>query len=110
MESSAITFRVVMFKSGDSWVAQCLEHDIAAQAKTPQDVPYQLERAIVGHLAIAKHQVLVPFENVPKAPERYWKMFKSGLKVEAPKTHRFKVKGFPRPVRPEFRLSELVLT
>jgi len=31
-----VLLRAVVFKSGDLWVGQCLEYDIAVQVKTPQ--------------------------------------------------------------------------
>jgi hypothetical protein len=101
-----VTLRAVMFKSGKFWVGQCLEHDIAAQASTPKELPYQLERAIVGHLVIAQDNGLVPLENVPPAPARFYKMFDEGLKIEASLEHRFTVKGLPQPEIPELRLAD----
>lgn len=104
-----ITLRAVMFKSGNLWVGQCLEHDIAAQAKEPKDLAYQLERAIVGHIVIAQDNGIEPFKTVAPAPERYWKMFERGLKVEVPEDHVFTVGGVsPVPMR-EIRLSEPIL-
>lgn len=99
-----------MFKSGDLWVGQCLEYDIAAQAKTLKELSYQLERALVGHLMIARDNGMEGFQNVPKAPARYWQMFEDGLKVETPQTHRFQVTGLPPVELPEFRVADPILT
>ncbi|MBM4441344.1 MAG: hypothetical protein FJ027_13080 [Candidatus Rokubacteria bacterium] len=105
---NTISFRAVIFKSGDAWIGQCLEHDIAAQATTAKELTYQLERAVVGHIVIAHENGMTPFENVKPAPSRYWKMFEQGLKVEAPTDHRFVVSGHPSPPIPEIRLSDPV--
>lgn len=61
------------------WVGQCLEHDIAAQAKTLNDLPYQLEHAIVGPVVIAIEHKIEPLENVPPAPARFERMFEKGI-------------------------------
>jgi hypothetical protein len=107
MESSAVTLRAVIFKSGNLWFGQCLEHDIAAQAKTPQELPYQLERAIVGHMVIAVDNGLAAFKNVPPAPDRYWKMFARGLDLKPLKDQKFRVQGLSAtPPQPELRLSD----
>ena len=103
-----VSLRAVIFKSGEWWVGQVLEHDIAAQAKTPKDVSYQLERAIVGHIVIAEENGFEPFRTVPSAPQRYWKMFEEGLTIVTPEAHEFTVHGRPRPPAPmpELRVSE----
>lgn len=105
-----VNLHAVVFKSGDLWVGQCLEYDIAGQAKTPQDVSYQLERSIVAHVVIAGTEGMAPFENVPPAPDRYWKMYERGMELKRPTEHRtFSIEGFPEalPV-PELRLSDPV--
>jgi hypothetical protein len=79
-----VSLRAVIFKSGEHWVGQCLEHDIAAQATEPREVPDQLERAIAAHIVIACENNVEPFEILPKAPSRYWKMFDRGLQLAAP--------------------------
>jgi hypothetical protein len=38
----------VIFKRGDWWIGQCLQHDIGAEARTPKQIVYELERAIVA--------------------------------------------------------------
>jgi hypothetical protein len=105
---SKITLRAVVFKSGDFWVGQCLEHDIAAQAKTINELPYQLQRAIVGHVVIAIEHKMEPFENVPPAPARFERMFEKGMKVSPTQEHRFTVQGIPQPEIPDLRIADLI--
>lgn len=57
------------------WSAQCLEYDIAAQAKTLSDLFYELEKTLVAHIAVHEAEGLDPFESVRPAPQRYWEMF-----------------------------------
>jgi hypothetical protein len=103
-----ITLRAVMFKSGDFWVGQCLEHDIAAQAKTVTDLPYQLERAIIGYVVVALDNKMEPLENVPPAPARFERMFQNGVKIEPAAAHHFTLSGVPQPEIPDMRLADLI--
>ncbi len=105
-----VLLRAVVFKSGDLWVGQCLEYDIAVQAKTPQEVPYELERAIVANVVIAGTEGLKPFVNIKPAPDRYFRMWERGMELKRrPEHHVFEIEGLlePLPV-PELRLSDLV--
>jgi hypothetical protein len=52
--------RVVQFREGPWLVAQCLEVDIAAQAKTENDLLYQLSRLLVGRSWRARSSELIP--------------------------------------------------
>src|SRR5438094_297263 len=82
-----IKVRAVIFKEGDWWVGQYLEYDIAAQAKTVNDLIYELQRTLVAHIVINKKEGREPFANLEQAPKRYWNMFYQGIKVlpEEPK-------------------------
>lgn len=74
------------------WSAQVLEHDIATQADTLQDLFYEVERILVSHVALAESEGRPPFDGIPPAPRKYWEIFEksqismqrpmSGLKVE----------------------------
>jgi hypothetical protein len=104
------TLRAVIFKDGEVWVGQCLEYDITAQAKTPQELPLELERSIVAHFMIAGTEGLRPFEHVRRAPERFWGMFERGMEIKLePEHHAFQIKGLSEPLPvPELRLSDPV--
>jgi hypothetical protein len=58
--------RVIAFKEGDFWVAQCLEHDICAQAPDLDALRSRMEIAIASE---------APLHNLPKAPEHFFKMW-----------------------------------
>ena len=95
--------RAVIFKDGDWWVGQCLEHDIAAQAKTPKDLAYEIQRSIVGHLVVSKQEGLVPFKKLPKAPNKYWKLFNNSLQL-SPENFNFKLSPGIKAPTPELFL------
>ncbi len=67
--------RVVVFQEGDQWVAQCLDHDIGAQAPDLEE----LQRRIIGALAAELKETLErfgrPFANIDPAPARFQEMW-----------------------------------
>lgn len=73
--------RAVLFQEEGWWVAQCLDYGIAAQARTQTDLLYELQRLLVGRLVISAEKGIQPFESLPKAPSRYWKMYEHAKPV-----------------------------
>lgn len=59
----------------DWWVAQCLEVDIAVQAKTLPLLMDEFARVIDCRFAIAKKLGLGAFEGVPPAPEEFFEIW-----------------------------------
>jgi len=70
------TVRAVVFPSGSHWVAQCLEYDIATQARTRDALLVELQRIVIAHIVVAKEEHIVPFSDIPKAPKRFWEMYR----------------------------------
>lgn len=70
------TVRAVAFRNGQNWVAQCLEYDIATQAKTLDALLYELERIVVAHLCVAEKEGTRPFNGISRAPKRFWEMYR----------------------------------
>ena len=75
VQRQSYTIRAVVFQEGEWLSAQCLEYDIATQAKTLDDLSYELQRILVGHVVTSKKLGKAPFEGVPRAPRKYWEMF-----------------------------------
>lgn len=63
---------VVIFQRDKWWVAQCLQYDIGAQAMNVSELLYQLQRSLIGHLAICYKEGIEPFEALKSAPREYW--------------------------------------
>ena len=77
--------RAVVFQEGEWLCAQCLEYDLVAQGKTLQQLSRSLQRLIVVHVAVRLRHNQPPFRDLPRAPEKYWSMFrKSRLTLPAP--------------------------
>jgi hypothetical protein len=72
---------VLMFEDKDAgvWSAQCLEYDVAAQARTLSDLFYEFERAIVGHIVVSVELGMVPFEKIKPAPKKFWTLFEASI-------------------------------
>jgi hypothetical protein len=68
--------RAVVFQEGEWLCAQCLEYDLVAQAKSLQQLSRALQRLIVGHVAVRLRHNQQPFRDLPRAPEKYWAMFR----------------------------------
>lgn len=80
-EKAKLNF-LLMEKPG-GWVARCLEHNFVTQADTLNDLYYEIQRTIVGHLAISLEQGHRPFEGMTRAPAEFWEMYsRSALRVE----------------------------
>jgi len=83
-QMTAFSISAVIFQEGEWWIAQCLEHDISAQAESPSELHYELERVLFAHLCASAQEGRQPFEGLGPAPKKYWRMWeKSKLTVEA---------------------------
>jgi len=72
------TIRVLMLEGkepGEGWSAQCLEYDIAMQAKTMTDIMYEVNRVLIGNIIVSKELKLEPFASLKPAPPVYWQLF-----------------------------------
>lgn len=95
-----ITIRAVVYQQGDSLCAQCLEWDIATQAKTLDDLRHDLERLIAGHIAIGLEHGFDALATVRRAPKKYWEMFRRSRIELPPQPSRFKPRKRGISVRP----------
>ena len=75
MTSAQTTLHALLFRRREWYIAQCLEHDIAVQARSFDDARYEFERALLGRLVVAAELGCDPFAGLPKAPLRYWRLF-----------------------------------
>jgi len=76
--------RAVVFQEGEWLCAQCLEYDLVVQAKSLQQLSRALQKLIVGHIVVRLRHKQQPFRDIPRAPEKYWAMFRqSRLKLPA---------------------------
>ncbi len=75
--------RVVFLQEGDLWIAQCLEHDIAAQSRSFKKLPMAFMRVLISHVLVRTINKQKPFEEMLPAPKEYWDMFQKGEQTDA---------------------------
>lgn len=77
MEMEEYRINAILFeRDPGEWVAQCLEYDIGAQADTLPNLFYELQRSLVGHVAMCLQHGQKPFESLPSAPPEYWEKWR----------------------------------
>jgi hypothetical protein len=69
------TIRVIMFEEGGLWVAQCLEHDIAAQAENVDTLHARLNATLKAEYNESMERHGKPFAGIDPAPERFQRMW-----------------------------------
>ena len=87
MKGKTLRLSVLLLKEGESWVAQCLEHDIAAQGKTANDAKHALEKTIAGQGFLDLKSGVSPIVNIKPAPDYYRNLFDKAEKMK----HTFRV-------------------
>lgn len=82
MEKASGTIRVIVFKDADLWVAQCIEHDIGAQAPDVDTLMARLQVVMSAELKESLDKHKVPFAGIEPAPERFSLMWDRRARVE----------------------------
>ncbi len=63
--------RAIVFKEGDVYVAQCLEYDIAAQAKDIAPLLDRLALTLEAEFATCEARGMAPLDCIAPAPNYY---------------------------------------
>lgn len=72
---------VLLLKERETWVAQCLEHDVAAQGDTIDEALDNFGAVFAGHVVLDLREGREPLVDVPQAPVEYWTRYKQGQKL-----------------------------
>jgi len=79
--------RAVIYQDRGWWVAQCLEYDLCTSAKDRKELTRrlasQLRLQMIIDLAAGKR----PFQDLPRAPQRFWDMYAGGTPDEIVQVH-----------------------
>jgi hypothetical protein len=75
--------RVVVFEDQGKWCAQCLEHDIFAEARTENDLFNELREVLAIHIELMSERGKRPFSILPPAPRRYFEMYENLERLHA---------------------------
>jgi len=76
-EMKKIGIRAVLFQEADSWCAQCLEHDIAAEASTLEALKTELEQVLAVQAELSLERGQEPYSSLPRAPAKYFAMYEA---------------------------------
>jgi hypothetical protein len=71
------SIRVIVFRETDHYVAQCLDYDIATQAKTLEGLVDRLELTLDAEFAICEEDGMQPNKAIPAAPNYYHELWDS---------------------------------
>ena len=100
---------VLLLQEGEWWSAQCLEHDVAVQARSLPELRTELERVLLLHVLAALEEGRKPFSEIGPAPGKYWDMFAAAkLRVEGDELP-FRLPDavdFP-PILPRLKIAEV---
>jgi hypothetical protein len=79
MMKKGLTINVIAYQEGDVWIAQGVELDISARAKTPDAVPEAFSKAVAKTLMVSIGLDEKPFAGIGRAPKRFQDMFDKAL-------------------------------
>lgn len=80
--TAAFNISAVLYQEGDWWIGQCLEYDITAQANSLPELQYEIERVLFTHICVSAAEHRTPFEGLPTAPQKFWRMWEAGAGIE----------------------------
>ena len=92
--------RVLLIKEDAVWVAQCLEHDIAAQGTTIADAKDAFVRNFAAQIAVALKYGEEPLATFAPAPKYYWDLFSMAERLAEP----IRIKD-PMTIPPAFMIN-----
>lgn len=88
-----LQLRILVLKDGPWYVAQCLEYDLGAEAKSLDDALYEMEKTVVAQIFFDLKHGRQPFSTLSPAPPTYLEMFCRADKksVDQPRLPRFQM-------------------
>jgi hypothetical protein len=67
---------LLLFKEGDFWIAQCLQHNIASQGSTISEAKDRFERVFAAQaITDSRDGAAYPIRHIPQASHQFWKMW-----------------------------------
>lgn len=69
------SIRVIAYREGDAWIAQCLEHDISAQGADFQSAMRRLTATVNAECRYTLEKHGEEFANIDPAPKQFERMF-----------------------------------
>jgi hypothetical protein len=72
------SIRVIVYREGDAWVAQCIEHDISAQGCDFQTAMRRLTATVNAESSYTVKKHGKEFASIDPAPKIFADMFEAG--------------------------------
>lgn len=76
------SLHAILFEDRGWWILQGLEVDLAAQGRSRTEVVAEFERLLIARVLIGGHLGIEPFAALPKAPRRFWEMYRRASSSE----------------------------
>ncbi len=76
--------RVLLYVENDTWIAQCIDHDIAAQAESPVKVIQSFKRILTAQLMYEHQTGRSVFQGIDAPPVEFEHAFEEGLPLTLP--------------------------
>src|SRR3989442_15120177 len=71
-----VELNFLLIEGEHGWSARCLEYDFVTQAETLGDLAFEIQRTVVGHIAICADHGLSPFQGLKRDADAHWDLFK----------------------------------
>jgi hypothetical protein len=85
------TVNAVVYQDGGAWIAQALEFNVMAQARSASEAVKRLELAFASEVSIARDLGREPLSGLGPAPRRFWEMFEQATFTIPREKERFSV-------------------
>jgi hypothetical protein len=69
--------KVLVFREGERWIAQCLEVNFAVSAEERDELLPRLRAQLRGQMVADRRRGVDPLSRFKRAPERFWRMFEA---------------------------------
>ena len=73
----------VSFRQGDHWTAVCLDSYLMTFAPTKEQLRPRIYEMLATHIEACLDNDQEPFSALPKAPERYWRIWEAATDEQA---------------------------
>jgi hypothetical protein len=102
----SVDIHAIAFREGEWWSAQCLEYDIAVQAKSVAALQREIERVLTAYVVLAQKEKRSPFEGLDPAPKKYREMYKRAQREVTSSPIPRAESSDVRPIIPHLRIAE----
>lgn len=79
--------QVLLVKDAEAWISQCLEYDLGGQGSTREEAMREALRAIDAQVTLDRILGKPPLQDLPKAPAKFWEIYRDGAAIEPPFGH-----------------------